>query len=109
MKYKNMGEFTRVFGATPRNRVIEFFLEMPSIEFSTGQIIEEIELTRATTYSTINDLIEEGYIKPTRRAGGAQLYKLNNHKKEVKILLKVFDILLKNIVEEYKKKEKVAA
>lgn len=109
MKYKNMGEFTRVFGATPRNRVIEFFLEMPSIEFSTGQIIEEIELTRATAYNIINELMKEGYIKQTRRVGGAQLYKLNKDKKEVKILLKVFDVLLTNIVEEYKKKEKVYA
>ncbi len=102
MKY--IGEFAKVFGKTPRNLIIEYFLEGEGIDHGIVEIIEEKDMNRATAYNTIKELIKEGYIKPTRKAGGAQLYKLNNDKEEVKILLKVFDILLKNIVEEYKKK-----
>lgn len=109
MEYKNMGEFTRVFGATPRNRIIESFLEGRGADYSIGDLAEDTELTRATAYNTIGELIKQGYIKPTRKVSGAQLYTINTEKEEVKILIKVFNLLLKNIVEEYKKKEKVAA
>ena len=103
------GEFCEVFGVNPRNRVLECFLEMPSIDSSIGDIAEESGLNRATTYNTMEELIESSFIIPTRRVSGTQLYKLNKEKKEVKILLRAFSMVLKKILKEHEKKEKIYA
>ena len=50
------GEFCEIFGITPRNRIIEFFLEMRGLDFSIGDVAKETELNRATTYNTIEEL-----------------------------------------------------
>lgn len=108
-KDKPWGEFCRVFGHSPRNRVMEVFLTMQSIESSIGDVAVETELNRATTYNVMKELIKENYVTPTRKSSGAQLYKLNKDKEEVQLLLKAFNMVLKSIAEEYKKKEKVYA
>ena len=98
------GEFCEIFGASPRNRVIEFFLELRDLDYSVGDLARETELNRATTYNVMEELIKNKYIIPTRKVSGSQLYKLNESKKEVKILIKVFNLVLDSIAEEYKVK-----
>ncbi len=102
------GELCRLFGATPRNRIIEFFLEMPSTDFTIGDVAKDIELNRATTYNIMEGMIKEKFVIQTRKVSGGQLYKLNTEKKEVKMLLKIFDTILNGIVEEYKENEIMA-
>ena len=106
---KTWGEFCDIFGINPRNRILEFFLEGDEIDFSIGEVCEETELNRATTYNIIDGLIKEKLIILTRKVSGCQLYKLDKGKKEVKILLKVFDMILDKICDEYSKKEEVYA
>lgn len=106
MKSVKWGAFCEVFGVTPRNRVIEFFLEMRELDFTIGDVARETGLNRATTYNTMEDLIQEGYITPTRKVSGGQLYKLNIERREVKVLVDAFNLLLKKVVNEYEKKPK---
>ena len=103
------GEFCEIFGVTPRNRVIEFFLEGREMDFSIGDVAKEIGMNRATTYNTIEELIQEGYIIPTRKVSGGQLYKLNEEKDEVKILINAFNLVLKNIMKDHQKVKKIYA
>ena len=100
------GEFCEVFGVNPRNRILEFFLEMRELDFSVGDIAKESGLNRATAYNVVDELIDEGYLVRTRRVSGAQLYKLDLEKKEVKVLVGAFNGVLKVIV---KRNEKVLA
>ena len=111
MEKMPFGEFCRVFGINPRNRIIEFFLEMRELDFSIGDVAKETKLSRATAYNVIEDLLEKGYLIPTRKVSGGQLYKLNVNKEEVKILIKAFNFVLSGLVREYenKRKEKVYA
>ncbi len=106
---KTYGEFCEVFGITPRNIVIEFFLEMRGLDFSTGDIAKETGLNRATTYNTIEELTNAKYLIPTRKVSGSQLYKLNIEKKEVKVLIRVFNLLLEDIGKEYNDKQEIYA
>ena len=106
---KLWGEFCEVFGINPRNRILEHFLEMRSLDFSIGDVAEETKLNRATTYNVMEELIKDNFIIPTRKLSGTQLYKLNKEKYEVKILLKAFKLVLKKILDEYEEKEKVYA
>lgn len=38
------GEFCEIFGLTPRNRIIEFFLEMRGLDFSIGDVAKNLNL-----------------------------------------------------------------
>lgn len=102
---KQWGEFCEVFGITPRNRILEFFLEMRELDFSIGDLAKETGLNRATTYNAMEELIKEGYVILSRKVSGGQLYKLNKEKKEVKILIESFNLILGKIVKEYEKKK----
>ena len=88
------GEFCTVFGATPRNRILEFFLEMRELDLAIGDVAEEIGLNKATTYNTVEVLIKEDFIVQTRKVGKVQLYKLNLQKSEVKVLIVAFNKVL---------------
>jgi DNA-binding IclR family transcriptional regulator len=98
------GEFCKLFGDNPRNRIMEFYLEMPHTDFTIGDVAKDLGLNRATTYNTMEEMIEEKFVIQTRKVSGGQLYKLNTEKKEVKMLLKIFDTILNGIVEEYQDK-----
>ena len=99
---KKWGTFCEIFGATPRNRTLEFFLEMRGLDYTIGDIAKETGMNRATTYNTMEELIREEFIKPTRKVSGGQLYTLNLEKKEVKKLVEVFNKVLNKIVKNYK-------
>ncbi len=101
MKEQEWGEFCEIFGVTPRNRIIEFFLQMRELDFPIGDVAKETGLNRATTYNTIEELVKNGIIVPTRKVSGGQLYGLNLKKKEVKLLIEVFNMILSKIAKEY--------
>ncbi|MBI2141862.1 hypothetical protein HYU15_00030 [Candidatus Woesearchaeota archaeon] len=99
-RYPKWGEFCEVFGANPRNRVIEFFLECRELEFSIGDVARETGLNRATAYIVMAEIVKKRYLMPTRKSSGAQLYKLNIEKEEVALLIKAFNLVLSRVVEE---------
>src|SRR3989338_7622348 len=103
------GELCKIFGITPRNRILEFFLEMREIDFGRGDVDRETGLNRATTYNTVEELIRQEIIVPTRKLGNTQLYKLNIHKPEVRALIEAFNVLLENIVKENNSEQLVEA
>ncbi|MEK6812554.1 MAG: helix-turn-helix domain-containing protein, partial [Nanoarchaeota archaeon] len=95
------GEFSKVFGPTPRNKIMECFLELRSLDNSAGDIAKETGLNRATTYNNIALLEKDGYLTKTRKVSGSQLYKLDEKKPEVKILIKVFNMMLTDVAKRY--------
>ncbi len=103
------GDFCEIFGVNPRNRILEHFLEMRSLDFSIGDVARETGLNRATTYNVMEELIKEKFVITTRKLSRIQLYKLNKEKYEVKILLKAFSMVLKKILDEYEEKENIYA
>ncbi len=112
MKEKTWGAFCEIMGINPRNRVIELFLEGREIDFATGDVARIIGMNRATTYNTIKELLDEGFIIFSRKVSGSQLYQLNLDKPEVKLLIKAFSLVLENMVSQYKvpqKKRRVVA
>ena len=103
-EYTGWGEFCRLFDASPRNRVLEFFLDMSGLDYTPGDIAEFTGLSRATTYRTMDALLAEGYLVPTRKVSGVQLYILNKQKREVTFLLKISRMLDSFIVDSYTSK-----
>ncbi len=105
MKGKKWGDFCEMFGATPRNRIVEFFLEIRELDFAIGDVAKETGLNRATTYNTIEGLLAQKVLIPSRKVSGGQLYKLNKEKREIKVLIEVFNLILSRIVNEHSSKE----
>ncbi|HLD33230.1 MAG TPA: hypothetical protein VJB66_00795 [Candidatus Nanoarchaeia archaeon] len=98
------GAFCNLFGGTPRNRILEFFLEMRGMDYGIGDVAREAGLNRATTYNTMEELLKSGLIIPTRKLGKTQLYSLDLKNSEVQFLIKIFDRVLEHVVASYEEK-----
>ena len=77
------------------NRVIEYALENQSIDFSVGDMAEDLSISKPKAYETIRYYEEKDYIKKTRVIGKTQLYSLNKDSMRVKLLIKTFNECLK--------------
>lgn len=95
------GEFCNTAGPTPRNRVLEFFIDMRDLDYTPSDIAEFTGLNRATTHKVMNRLEKEKYLMSSRKISGVQLYKVNKNKREVKLLIAIFDMILDKIAQEY--------
>lgn len=93
------GYFSKVFGETPRNIMLEYFLEGREIEHAISDIAEELALNRTTAYSVAETLLSENIIEPTRKIGNTQLYKLAAEHPRVKALTAAFDAILRKAPE----------
>ena len=89
------GTFSKIFGNSPRIRVLEFFLEARGLDYSYGDVYKWKEISRTTAYFLFDQLKNERYIVFTRRLGNKNLYKLNEKNGEVKILINCFNDVLK--------------
>ena len=98
------GAFCNLFGGTPRNRILEFFLEMRGMDYGIGDVAREAGLNRATTYNTMEELLKSGLIIPTRKLGKTQLYSLDLKNSEAQFLIKIFDRVLEYVVASYEEK-----
>ncbi len=93
---KEEGFFCQTFGSSPRNRILEFFLEMRDTDYGIADIARNLDMNKATAYAAAEDLIEKKILIPTRIIGRTQLYTLNKKDMRAKIVLYAFDQLLKN-------------
>ncbi len=94
------GVFCEVFGRSPRNHIIEFFLEMRNTDYGIADVAKLLKINRATTYNTARDLIKQKILAPKRIIGKTQTYVLNKEDPRVKALIKTFDNLLRNVAEQ---------
>jgi len=92
------GLYCQVFGDTPRNRIVEFFLEMRDTDFGIADVARNLEMNKATAYNNAEELIGEGILVEARRIGRTQTYKLNRKSEKVKVMLRAFDELLRKQV-----------
>ena len=98
---KSWGKFCEIFGVTPRNRILEFFLEMRELDFPVGEVAKEIELPRATAYAAMEELLQRGYLITSRMVSGGQFYKLDQSKEEVQLLVQSFNFILQGIAQQH--------
>lgn len=94
------GIFCEAFGDSPRNQLIEFFLEMRSTDFGIADISRELDMNKATAYTAAKELIEQSIIVQYRTIGKTQTYKLNIKNVLVQCLIKAHNELMKNLVKD---------
>ena len=105
---KEQSAFLEVMGDSPRNRILQYFVECDNLDVAIADIIEEHKLNKATAYNEIKKIIKQEIIKQSRKVGNTQLYRLNKENRISKDLLKVMEICIDRVCEEYGEKEKIA-
>jgi hypothetical protein len=61
----------RIYGNSPQMRIIDFLMEFPTNEFTSGEIIENVKMSKTTLYKCLDDLSAQGMIKLAKAKGKA--------------------------------------
>ncbi|PIN82305.1 MAG: hypothetical protein COV65_07095 [Nitrosopumilales archaeon CG11_big_fil_rev_8_21_14_0_20_33_24] len=61
----------RVYGNSPQMRIIDFLMEFPTNEFTSGEIIENVKMSKTTLYKCLDDLSAQGMIRLSKAKGKA--------------------------------------
>jgi len=90
-----------IFGKSPKTRIIDLFVDNPLYDFTKKEAIGDLEMSKRTFYKYFPEIKEMGIVKPTRKIGRAQLYKLNLDNTIVKKIME----LEEEVSHEYAEKE----
>lgn len=86
--------FTKALGKTPKLKVLEFLIEGRELDYSISDIAEGSDVGRTTLFRIWNDLVSLKLVKLTRVIGNAKLFKLNLENSFVVELVKLFDSIV---------------
>ena len=110
VRYKDLGEtlLIRMFGDSPKLRILDIFLDNPYFDFTKSEVIRELGMSKQTFYKYFKDLEELGIVKPTRKIGRATLYRINKEHPLVKKLNEIINEVSLQIAEQEAEKLKRA-
>ncbi len=107
VRYKDMGDtiLLKVFGYSPKLRILDIFLTCPYFDFAKEELVEELGMSKQTLYKNFKDLEELGVVKPTRKIGRATLYRINREHPLVKKLDEMINEISLQIAEKEAEKQ----
>ena len=105
MKHLPIGQYSKIYGKTISNRVMENFLEAGYSDVGASEIVSLTGISKPKVYQTIEEFMKKGYIIKSRVVGRTQLYKLNKENMIVRIFLRNFNECLQIVANEYSKKK----
>jgi len=103
VRYKDLGEtlLVKMFGNSPKLRILDFFLDNPYFDFSKSEVIRELGMSKQTFYKYFKDLEDLEIVKPTRKIGRATLYRINKEHP----LVKKIDVIINEVSLQIAEKE----
>ena len=72
--------FERLFHSSSA-RIVDFFLIFKEFDYSEADIARKTHLSQKTVSKELDNLVEEGILRITRRSGKSNMYKLDESKK----------------------------
>jgi predicted transcriptional regulator len=87
-RYKDTGDslLLKVFGYSPKLRIIDIFLANPYFDFDKEELARELGMSKQTVYKNFKDLEELGVVKVSRRIGRATMYRIDRNYPLIKTL-----------------------
>jgi predicted transcriptional regulator len=106
VRYKDLGEtiLVKMFGNSPKLRILDIFLDNPYFDFSKSEVIRELGMSKQTFYKYFKDLEELGIVKFSRSIGRASMYRINLEHPLVKRLDEIVKDVSLQIAEQEKAK-----
>jgi len=89
----------KCLGNSPTLRIIDYFLDNRLFDYTKNEIIENMEIGRATFFKYWKELEEFGVVKVTRKVGKSKLYRLNEENEIVQKLVALDSVLCKKTME----------
>lgn len=88
VRYNNTGDslLLKVFGYSPKLRIIDIFLTNPYFDFNKEELARELGMSKQTVYKNFKDLEELGVVKVTRKIGRATMYRIDRDYPLIKTL-----------------------
>ncbi len=93
--------FLKLLGGSPITKIIDFMLTSREFDYSKREIADNASISYNTLNSVWLKLVSNGIIIKTRRVGKQDMFRLNSGNALVKQLIKFFDALLKESIEEH--------
>lgn len=91
--------FLKIEGATPRNKVIDFFIVHREFDYSLKDIAKFSKIGYTTLKSMKKELIKNKWIVFTRKVGKAKMYKLNIKNAKVKKFVEFYWSVIDSVME----------
>ena len=101
VRYKDLGEtiLIKMFGNSPKLRILDIFLDDPYLDFSKSEVVRELGMSKQTFYKCFKDLEELGMIKFSRNIGRATMYRINSEHPLIRRLDEIVNELSLQIAE----------
>ena len=96
MSIKESG-FVKTFGDYPLIHLLDFFLTFREFDYSLSDISKNAEIGWTTTLKLVPILKKRAILKETRKVGKARMFQLNESSPETKTLIKIYNLILKQI------------
>lgn len=95
----------RSLGNSPSLRIVDFFLDNRLFDYTKNEIVENLEMGRATFFRYWKELERLGIVKVTRSIGKSNLYKLNEENEIVQKIIALDSALCIRAMEKTIEKE----
>ena len=79
---------TALYGNSPRMRALEYFMVFPKNEFTVGEIVKAVGMSRTTAFKEISKLLDNGMIVQSDKIGKSPTYKIDIKNPLVKVMQK---------------------
>ena len=90
--------YLRKQGATPKNKVLDFFITFQELDYSLKEIAKYSGAGYSTVKILIKNLEKDRWVIPTRKISKIILYKLNINNTEVKKFIEFYWEVIENNV-----------
>ena len=77
-----------VYGNSPRMRILEYFMVFPKNEFTVGEIVEGVSMSRTTAFREISKLLDNGMIIQSGKVGKSPTCKIDLKNPLIKVMQK---------------------
>ena len=97
--------FCDFLGYSPESKILEYMLEVRELDFTFNDIVLGIGVNRKRAYAILKSHLKNKVLIPSRQVKHIKFYKLNVKNPRIKILTKLFNLFLLEIVNKHSKKE----
>ncbi|QLH07139.1 winged helix-turn-helix domain-containing protein [Nitrosopumilus ureiphilus] len=97
----------QVFGASPQMRIVDFFLEFPTNEFTINEIVENVGMSKTTATKYVEALNQQELIKTTKKIGKTQPYTINMKNPVIQMIKNAVGIMSDKVADNQLSDEKL--